>query len=649
MNKLNNEKLEEYTTAQYQRFCDREKLPDLHNLKLILDDLYYNTYDSILSNQKYDTLKICLESRDPGYVPPVGAKIRRGDNKKELPFYMGSVDKVTPTEEKELNRWIDRNPCDCHIISDKLDGVSCGFVSKNGKVKLYTRGDGKKGSDISYLAQYLDTVPKNLNIDICVRGELIIPKKIFDSKYKGKFRPDKKDKVYRNSRNTVAGFVSGKTIRSGIKDVKFIVYEEIGDITMDKPSKQLKKLANIGFTVVKYEKVGNIDMELLKQEHDEFKYSSDYEIDGIIIQADINYDRNIDKNPSYMFAFKMMDDKNVREAIVRNVEWNISRSGAFKPVVIIDPIDLQDVTISRISGHHAKRIVEQKIGIGAVILVTRSKEVIPFIVDVIKEAKVISMPDMEYEWDEQKVNIFTVNLDCDIIVIKNIVSFFEKMVIKHINEATVTKIYKTGLTTLLSIISVDKKRLMKVEGIQSKSADRILKNIKDGLTDISIGQVLGASGIFGMGIGRKRVISLLKDIPDILEIYKNLNKKELIQKISDIEGFSDIMAKKIVDHLEDADIFIVEISKYATFKQVQSLCSNIFKGKKIVMTGFRDSNIELFIQQNGGTITNSVSKNTSILIVSDKKGKITGKLEKAIKLEIQIYERDEFTQKYKIL
>jgi NAD-dependent DNA ligase len=649
MNNLNKEKLEEYTTAQFLRFCNQEKLSKLHNLKLILDDLYYNTDDSILSDQKYDTLKICLNFRDPGYVPPIGAKIRCSDNKKELPFYMGSADKVTPLEKKELNRWIDRNPCDCYIISDKLDGVSCGFVSKNGKIKLYTRGDGKKGSDISYLAQYLDTVPKNINIDICVRGELIIPKKLFDFKYKGKIRPDKKDKVYRNSRSTVAGFVSGKTIRSGIKDVQFIVYEEIGDITMDKPSKQLKKLKDIGFTVVKYEKVGNIDMDLLKQEHDEFKNTSNYEIDGIIIQSDINYDRNIDKNPSYMFAFKMMDNKNVKEAIVRNVEWNISRSGAFKPVVIIDPIDLQDVTISRISGHHAKRIVEQKIGIGAVILVTRSKEVIPFIVDVIKEAKVILMPDIEYKWDDQKVNIFTVNLECDIMVIKNIVSFFEKMKINYINEATVTKIYKNGLTTLLSIISADKKMLMNVEGIQSKSADRILKNIKDGLTDISFGQILGASGIFGIGIGRKRVISLLKDIPDILQIYKNLSKKELLQKISDIDGFSDIMAVKIVQHLEDADNFIVGISKYATFKQVESLSSNIFKGKKIVMTGFRDSKIELFIQQNGGTIANSVSKNTSFLIIADKKGKKTGKLEKAIKLEIQIYERDEFTQKYKIL
>lgn len=649
MNKLNDGKLEEYTTAQFKRFCGTEKLSELHSLKLTLDDLYYNTYDSMLSDKKYDTLKICLESRDPGYVPPVGAKIRSSDNKKELPFYMGSADKVTPSEEKELNRWIDRNPCDCHIISDKLDGISCGFVSKNGKVKLYTRGDGKKGSDISYLAQYLDTVPKNLDIDISVRGELIIPKKLFDAKYKGKFRPDKKDKVYRNSRSTVAGFVSGKTIRTGIKDVKFIVYEEIGNITMDKPSKQLKKLADIGFTVVKYEKVGNIDIELLKQEHDDFKNTSDYEIDGIIVQSDINYDRNIDKNPSYMFAFKMMDEKNVREAIVINVEWNISRSGAFKPVVIIDPIDLQDVTISRISGHHAKRIVEQKIGIDAVILVTRSKEVIPFIVDVIKEAKVISMPDMEYEWDEQKVNIFTVDLKCDIMVIKNIVSFFEKMGIKHISEATVTKIYQTGLTTLLSIISVDKKKLLKVEGIQSKSADRILKNIKDGLNDVSIGQLLGASGIFGMGIGRRRVIALLKDIPDILEIYKNLSQKELLNKISDIEGLSDIMGKKIVHNLEDADKFISEIGKYATFKQVESLSSSIFKGKKIVMTGFRDSKIELFIQQNGGTIVNSVSKNTSILIVSDRKGKITGKLEKAIKLEIQIYEKEEFTQKYNIL
>ena len=130
---------------------------------------------------------------------------------------MGSADKITPEENKELNRWFDKNPSKKLFITDKLDGVSGMFVCKNGRKKLYTRGNGTEGADISYLIQYIDTFPKQeFKDDVTVRGELIIKKKVFDDKYydKKSKKSDKKEKErsYKNARNMVSGLVGAKTV-----------------------------------------------------------------------------------------------------------------------------------------------------------------------------------------------------------------------------------------------------------------------------------------------------------------------------------------------------------------------------------------------------------------------------------------------------
>ena len=98
-----------YDLKKMLKFCQEEELCKLHSLKLYLDDLYYNTSTNIISDALYDVLKRLLIKRDPEYVPPVGAKIRSNQNKAKLPFYMGSLDKITPSDQKELDRWLEKN------------------------------------------------------------------------------------------------------------------------------------------------------------------------------------------------------------------------------------------------------------------------------------------------------------------------------------------------------------------------------------------------------------------------------------------------------------------------------------------------------------------------------------------------------------
>lgn len=633
-------KFETLSKEKLEKFLNKENLAELHALKLKLDDSYYNSGENEVEDWRYDMLKDTLQKRDPNYVPPVGVKIREGDNRVTLPYYMGSATKFTPAEPDALNRWIKANPASDYVVSDKLDGVSCLLSCKNGRIKLFTRGDGIVGADISYLAKYFKTIPDLTGETIIVRGELIMKKETFENTYKGTVV---NGRTYKNPRNMVSGLVGGKTVRKGLEDIDFVVYEVVGD-TSPKPSKQLQKLQKMGFTVVKHSIVKNINVKNLEKLYREYKETSDYEIDGIIIQSDISYDRNTDGNPSYMFAFKMLVSENIHTTTVKSIEWSVSKLGLLKPVVIVEPVESGGVTISRATAHNAKYVEENNLGAGAVIQITRSKDVIPFIVSIVTPAEKPEMPEIPYTWDKNHVNILVVEYDSTMCV-KLIAGFFEKLGIKHVSEATVRKLYDNNLNTLLKIIGASKERLAKVPGFQAGLVKRTYENIHNGLQGVKLSVVLGASNIFGNGIGRKRVDMLLLDIPDLLTIYKTLSKKQMIDRILNIAGFSNITADQIVMNLQYADRFIQKISKFATFKE-EVRVSDSLTGKIFVFSGFRDKTMEDAITERGGKTSSSVSKNTSGVVVKIKDGDVTGKIGKAMNFGIPIYDKEEFVEKF---
>lgn len=636
-------KIEQYSSSEFEKFLKQTSLLKLQSYKLILDDLYYNTDECTMPDSKYDLLKHFLVTNDPDYVPVIGSKIRTNSNRKTLPFYMGSIDKVTPQEQKELDRWKEKNKSISDVITEKLDGVSGLFVSKNNKQKLYTRGDGIVGADISYLLPFFSSsIPQQLP-DIAVRGELIMTKSVFEKKYNSS----------KNARNLVAGRIGAKTVREGLNDINFIAYEIVGDSTMDKPSVQLKKLQELNFTVVTHEKITRhaTTMINLDKIHDRFKKDSEFQIDGIVIQADIEYDRVTAGNPSYMFAFKKQNEDTIKETVVTDIEWNLTKWGQLIPVIVIDPVDVCGATLSRISGSNASLLIERKIGPGAIVKVTRSKDVIPFIIDdgIVCPADELLLPDSlgwEYVWDDNKTHMIISNPTKEQVRemrIKLISSFFKKMGIKFVSESTVTKLYKNGFDTLLKIVKASQSDFKNIKGLGNKSAERIVENIKNGLKNIDVANLLGSSGVFGHSLGRKRIISLFTDIPDLLST-NSTNKKKLKNRILEVEGFSDILTDKVIEHLDDAIDFIDQISPYITYKN-DSRVSDALVGKKFVMSGFRSKELETNITDQGGKVVTSVSKNTTGLIVA-KGGKGSSKCEKAILLGIPVYEREEFIEKF---
>ena len=613
---------------------DKKLLKKLHEMKLFADENFYlKGEDTGFLDWQYDILKEVLSEVDPNYKPPVGAKIREGENRAELPFWMGSMDKFKPENVKEIDNWIKKHKAKDYVIEDKLDGVSCLIEYKSGSIKMYTRGDGVVGANISALLPYFNTIPKHSGtkeLDIFVRGELIMKKKVFEKDY---------SKEYANPRNLVAGRIGAKTIRKGIEDIDFVAYELVGDGTMINHVKQMDYLKKLGFLTVRRNIVKKLSVEILSKNLVEFKKQSPYEIDGIIIQAVKNYERNVDGNPDYAFAFKMRLGDSIRKTEVLKVIWNISKWGQIKPKVKIKTLNLGGVKIDHATCHNAKYVVDNKIGPGAEIKITRSGDVIPYIVEVIKGAKKAQMPDIPYIWNKTGVDIIATDSSKE-ICLKLMESFFSKIGTKHLKEATIKKLYSTGLDTILKIIAADKKDFLKVDGIEEKGAERLYNNIQKSLKDITIPKIIGASQLFGFGVGVKRVTALFQDYPDILKDYKSKTKKKLLERIRNIEGF-DSMAENIVENIKDAALLIKRLTQIGVKFKIQTRISEKLKGKKIVFSGFRDKELQEKIEQNGGKVNSSVSKNTSYLVVKSLGGKLTGKPKKASELGVKIITKED--------
>ena len=191
-----------------------------------LANILYRNFQPIMTDNEYDILQDYITEKYPSNqeVFKVGAPIEK--NKAKLPYEMASMDKIKP-DTGILTNWT-KKYTGPYVLSCKLDGVS-GLYSTEGKTpKLYTRGDGKIGQDVSYLIPYL-RLPKTH--DIVIRGEFIIPKMTFDTKYKT---------IFANPRNMVAGIINQKAVNEAINDVHFVAYEVIKPVL--KPSNQMSFL-----------------------------------------------------------------------------------------------------------------------------------------------------------------------------------------------------------------------------------------------------------------------------------------------------------------------------------------------------------------------------------------------------------------------
>jgi DNA ligase (NAD+) len=474
--------------------------------------------------------------------------------------------------------------------------------------------------------------------DTVVRGEFIMKKAVFDSKYKD---------LFANPRNLIAGTINRLTLNDVIYDIDFVAYEVIAP-TLE-PSAQMDFLHRNRFNTVRNETLKDVTNEDLSDRLERWRKEYLYEIDGVIVTNDKIYSRTAG-NPDHSFAFKMVLSDQMAETKVVDVLWTASKDGYLKPRVQLEPVHLGGVKIEYATGFNGAFIESNRIGIGALIKIIRSGDVIPYIKEVITPADVGKMPAQPYLWNDSHVDVLLKDKDSDVGVLeKNSTGFFQGIKVVGLSEGNVKRIMEAGFDSIAKIVKMTRDDFLTIDGFQEKMADKIHSGIEKCLREVSLPSVMAASNMLGRGFSIAKSKLILDEYPDILTSQDSLEEKK--RKLTAVNGMGQKSADSFVDHIPQFLGFLEETgltgklgARPSSQKPIVNEGHVLFK-KAIVMSGTRDKQLEKLLEGVGSTFGTSVTSNTFALITPDITSD-SSKIIQARKLATPIFTPAEFRQKY---
>jgi NAD-dependent DNA ligase len=379
-----------------------------------------------------------------------------------------------------------------------------------------------------------------------------------------------------------------------------------------------------------------------------WRYNYAYEIDGVIVADDKVYQRK-PGNPEHAFAFKMVLSDQVAEAKVVDVLWAPSKDGYLKPRVQIEPINLGGVQITYATGFNGAFINDNKIGIGSVVELIRSGDVIPYIRKVIVPADEAKMPSVPFKWNETHIDVMLEDIESDETVKeKNITGFFRGIGVEGLSTGNIKRIIEAGYDSVPEIIKMEIPDFLEVQGFKEKTATKLYDGIREKIEAAPLTTIMSASNMFGRGFSEKKIELIMDTYPTVL-LSKESNSQK-IAKISTIKGMASKSAEAFVDRITDFINFIKEAGLVKKLdisvkpKKELDLSHPLF-GKSVVMTGFRDVDLQNELKELGAKIGSSVSSKTFVVLVKDKDDD-TGKAVEARKLNIPLMTPHEFRNKY---
>lgn len=619
------------------------------------DDAYFNGADSPLSDFEYDTLKKKAFSIDPSnsYFVQIGSDVRGG--KIKLPYTMGSLNQIY---EGEILDWINKYELKNKkiIATHKLDGVSCMLVYNNGKLSIaYSRGNGIEGADITRHVKHIPNVPTEVDAEyLVVRAEIIMPNDAFTSNY---------SEEYKNPRNMVAGAMNRKQTDKSILDSLHVVAYEIvagsiagcSEYERETKTKTLRKLNELGFTVVhSFEVTGSelTDVYLSEQLHNA-RSESIYELDGLVLTVDDHasmkrLSASSSLNPEHSVKYKVLDQNSIVETIVKDVHWEVSKSGYIKPRVEVFPVELFGTTVKFATGFNAKYIIDNSIGKGAKVKITKSGMVIPYLVDVVVPASEPALPPAELgEWklNETGVDAELIDKECETVVFKQVLDFFETYKIDLLREANLMQVWNTLPCKKYDESICDICDLTESEWIRIIGANgsRIYSSIKNRLGNSKPETFFGACKYMGFGFGVRKAKALLSGIQDIKTDIEKLTLQDIVSK----DGFDTKTATAIVAGIPHALNLMNRLIEMGCLNFVVEQKTSELSDVNLVMTGFRDSDLQSTIESMGGKVSSGISKKTTHLLCLDTSSK-SSKMQKASELGVTIMTPDEFRAMYNL-
>jgi len=552
------------------------------------------------------------------------------------------------------------------VVELKIDGVAGSLIYEDGLlVRALTRGDGKRGDDITHNVRTIADIPLKLHGEntpkiLEVRGEIYMTNSELVRQNEIQVAAGKPE--YKNTRNFSAGsirlqdpricaernlkmFCHGTGLCDGLKSTNHIDFlAEIGEYGLP-PTPRVACFKSIEATTRHCN-------ELIETLHD-----LDFEVDGLVIKLN-RFDQREElgarsKSPRWLIAYKWEKYEAVTK--LNSIEIQVGKTGALTPVAHLQPVELAETTVSRASLHNAEEIERKDIRVGDVVVVEKAGKIIPHVVRVERHLRKGKLPKFsfptkcpecggEVRKDEGGVYIRCINYECPAQVRERIRYFATRnaMDIEGLGDKIVRQLVSSGLVKSYGdLYRITVEQVKQLERMGTSSSTNLINAIK-GSKQQGLGRLLNALSIRHVGNTVARVLA--NHFGDMEKI-----RKATVEELSNIDEVGEIIAQSVYDFvnsdygkqtLDDLASHGVSMSEDLSARQS---VSDQLTGKTIVVTGtltkFTREEIKELIRQHGGKAGSSVSSKTDYLVAGAKAG---SKKTKAESLGVKIISEDEF-------
>ena len=663
------------TDQPLSRYEELKAQVNLHNYR-------YHVLDApIISDLEYDRLLNeikTIEADHPQWItsdsPTQRAGARPADRFEKIRHPASILSLANAFGRDDARAWLeriikidDRVEKARFVVEPKIDGLSVVLHYRDGMfVQGATRGDGEVGEDITSNLRTIRAIPLKIPVDsdpssgisvpkyLVVRGEAFIPNKEFDEL--NRKLEEAGEKTYLNPRNTAAGSLRQLDPKlTASRPLTLLVYQIVYSEGGEVPTSQweiLEYLKALGFPITEVAKRFN-DLnsavtytETWNEGRDNLAYEADgmvIKIDDLTLAAELGF---VGKDPRGAIAFKFP----AREVTttLNEIGVAVGRTGVLTPYAMLKPVEIGGVVVERATLHNFDFIAEKDIRVGDRVLIKRAGEVIPYVIGPVVDARsgseITYMPptkcpacEQTVEHLDSEVAWYCVNAACPAQLVRNIEHFVSRgaMDIIGLGIKIVEQLIESGLVKdVADLFTLKKEQLLELEGFAEKKAENLLKSLEQAKGQ-SLNRLIVALGIHG--VGEVMAGDLSRAFGDLSELSKiSMHELQQIEGVgpniaeSIVDWFSQPANQKLLKKLKAADVW--PVAKKDEKKKDGALTGFTFVVTGTLPTLSRDG-VKEFIEQNGGKVTDSISKKTSYLVLGENPG---SKAEKAQTLGVKI-------------
>ena len=655
----------------------QKRIEELINLINYHNEKYYNQDSPEIEDFEYDNLMkelIKLEEENPELKRNDSPSNRVGG--KPLDKFEQVVHKIPMLSLSNAYSWEDLKDFDSrvreavgsdveYVVEFKIDGLSVGLNYNNGIFESgATRGNGIVGENITKNLMTIKNIPLNIDEkgELTVRGEVYISKKDFEEI--NKIQEEQDQPLYANPRNLAAGSLrqlDSKLTAKRPLDIFIFNLEDINSKQFKTHSESLEYLKQLGFHVSPEFKVFKTMDEIIEyiKYWTEHREDLGFGIDGMVIKVNNLAQREqmgyTAKSPRWAIAYKFPAER--KETKLLDIVVEVGRTGTITPTAVLEPIRLAGTTVSRATLHNEDYINEKDIKINDTVLVQKAGDIIPQVVEVIKEKR--TGEEIEFKMPEEcpvcgeptvrlegEAAVKCINISCPAQIRRGIIHFAsrEAMDIDGLGESIITLLLKQDLIKDISdLYYLKKEQISVLERMGDKSATNLINAINKSKEN-DLWRFINGLGIKLIGTKAAKILaSEFKDLDKLMSATE--------QELINLEEFGQTMADSVVEFFkEEKNISVIEKLKEAgvNTKLIESDDADIpkiFEKMKIVLTGtlptLKRNDAKEMIEKRGGKATSSVSKSTSFVLAGEEAG---SKLTKANDLGIKVIDEEKFLQ-----